>query len=483
MFGLFKTSSRRAADTRAYPLLNLSRHDVMTAGDLLNGGVSVFGQSGSGKSSGSGKALAEAIVAMPHSGGLILAAKPEDRGFWLKVFADAKRSDDLLIFGTDEPLRFNFLDYEAKAGGHARNITRTIMVIGETLRSADNKGSGEDGDFWEKQQERMLYNAVVVVKLATGRVSAPDLQKFITTAAQTPQQLVSEEWQAGFHNATLKSAFEREKSAIDAHDFQLAMDYWAAEAPAMADRTKSSILAGVLGILHTFNTGIVRELVSTTTNVSSDVIFDGKWVLVNMPPAEWGDIGAFVAAGWKYLTQRAVLRRHVKAGDNVVTIWGDEAAQWVNSFDAHYLSQCRSHQGCMVYLAQSLHSYYSVLKGQAGKHQADALLTNFHTKIFHSLGDVQSSEWAASLVGRSLQTFVGGSTQRDEDAFGLLIGNGGGSSSFSEHFESILQPNEFMHGLRSGGPEHDYLCDAIVIRSGKPFASGQNWIKVAFPQR
>lgn len=413
---------------------------------------------------------------------MIAAAKPEDREFWSSIFEKAHRQLDLVVFGPNEAARFNFIDYEAAAGGHARNITRTIMVIGETLRSSDTKG-GEDGDFWEKQQERLIYNAVVIVKLATGRVTAPELQQFISTAAQTPEQLASDEWQKGFHNGCLKAAFEKKKSAIDGHDCQLAIDFWAGEMPKMSDRTKSSILAGVLGILHTYNTGIVRELVSTTSTITPDDLFKGKWVLVDMPPAEWGDIGSFVAGGWKYLTQRAILRRHAKAGDNVVVIWCDEAAQFVNSFDSHFLAQCRSHRGCMVYLAQSLHSYYAALKGQAGRHQADALMSNFYYKIFHSLGDVDSSSWASSLIGRELRTFIGGSTQRDEDPFGLLMGGGSATGSFSESYEAILQPNEFMTGLRDGGIENGLLCDAIVMRSGKPFANGQNWIKVAFSQR
>ncbi len=65
-----------------------------------------------------------------------------------------------------------------------------------------------------------------------------------------------------------------------------------------------------------------------------------------MAPAEWGDSGALIAAGWKYLVQRRILRRRAEPGDNVVVIWADEYAQFANSYDAQYLSQCRSHLGC-----------------------------------------------------------------------------------------------------------------------------------------
>jgi hypothetical protein len=116
------------------------------------------------------------------------------------------------------------------------------------------------------------------------------------------------------------------------------------------------------------------------------------------------------------------------------------------------MAQCRSHRGCMVYLTQSLHSYYSALKGESGRHQADALLSNFHHKLFHALGDVQTAEWASSLIGKSLQTFVGGSSHDEGDMFDTMFGRTNYSGNFSEHYEQILQNNAFLSGLRTGEP-------------------------------
>jgi hypothetical protein len=472
---------RYTADALDALLLRWTDADGFTVRDLLNGGVAIFGRTGSGKTSSSGKALANAVVGFGNSGGLILAAKPEDRAMWEGIFAAAGRRKDLLVFSPEEPLRFNFLDYEMQAGGHTRNLTKVITVIGETLRSSDTDNR-ESADFWQREQERMIFNAVEIVKQATGRVTAPDLQKFISTAAMAEAMLGKPEWQAGFHNQCLKAAYERHKTASEQHDFDLASAYWLDEFPVMADKTRSSIMTGVMGILHTFNTGVVRDLVSTTTNVTPDAMFAGKWVLIDMAPAEWGDIGNFVAAGWKYLTQKAVLRRHARESDAINVIWCDEAQQFVNSHDAHYLAQCRSHRGCMVYLTQSLHSYYTALKGESGKHQADALLTNFHHKLFHALGDVQTAEWASGLIGKSLQTFIGGSMSPQANMLDELYGRSSYTGSFSQHYEKVLQDNVFMNGLRTGGKANGLLCDCIVIRSGEPFASGQNWQWATFSQ-
>jgi hypothetical protein len=464
-------------------LLRWSKDDPFTLRDLLNGGVAVFGRTGSGKTSSSGKALANGIVRHVGSGGLILAAKPEDRAMWEGIFKSAGRSNDLLVFSPEHSLRFNFLDWEnLTGGGHTRNITKCITVIGETLRSSDT-AAGENADFWQREQERMIHNAVEVVKQATGKVSAPSLQAFITTAAMHPSVIGTDEWQAKFHNQCLKAAYERQKSQTEQHDFDMARDYWLSEFPNMADKTRSSIMTGVMGILHTFNTGTVRELVSTTTNITPADMFRGKWILVDMSPAEWGDIGNFVAAGWKYLTQKMVLRRHAIESSNPVCIWVDEAQMFVNSHDSHYLAQCRSHRGCMVYLTQSLHSYYGTLKGETGKHQADALLTNFHHKVFHALGDVQTAEWASGLIGKTLTTFHGGSMAPQDSLMDELCGRGRFTGSFNTHYEKILQDNVFLNGMRTGGKANGLLCDAIVVRSGEPFAGGQNWLWTTFSQK
>lgn len=473
---------RKSRDGLDRVLLTWNEHDRFTVRDLLNGGVACFGRTGSGKTSSSGKALANAIVRLPKSGGLILAAKPEDRAMWQAIFAAAGRSKDLLVFSPNSPLRFDFLGYEMRQGGHTRNITKTLMVIGEILRSGD-ASNRESEAFWNREQERQIFNAVEIVKLATGSVSAPNLLRFISGAAMSPQQFTSEEWLHGYHNQCLKAAWEKNKTPMEQHDFELAKEYWLGEFPTMADKTRSSILTGVMGILHVFNRGVVRELVSTITNVTPDDLFAGKWILVDMPPSEWGDIGLFIAGGWKYLAQKAILRRAADARSNVVTIWADEAQQFVNSFDAQYVAQCRSHRGCMAYLTQSLHAYYAALPGEAGRHQADSLLTNFHTKIFHALGDLETANWASGLVGKSLQTFTGGSMTPSEGIYDELMGTSRYSGNFSHHYESTLQANVFMHGLRTGGAANGYVCDCFVIRSGEPFVSGENWLATSFDQR
>jgi hypothetical protein len=463
-------------------LFNWSDGDLYTVRDLLRS-VLILGATGSGKTSGSGRFLAQSIVNYPRSSGLILCAKPEDEGMWRRFFANAGRTADLRVFGPDQPLRFNFLDYVVSSGGDTRQITQCLSSIGETLRSGTSNGR-EDGQFWAREQERMIYNAVEIVRLATDRVTAPDLQRFINTAAWTHQEIGLPAWQARFHCHCVTTADNKPKTPTEQHDFELAKDYWLAEVPGMADRTRSSIQVGVLGLLHVFNTGVVRELVSGPTTVSPDDMLEkGEWVLVNMPPAQWGDAGKFVSAGWKFLTEWRVLRRHAEPDDFVNVIFCDEAQQFLNGFDDHYLAQSRSHLGCVCLLTQSLHSLYAALPGETGRHQVDALISNLNLRIIHALGDSASASWASSLIGRELQTMIGGSTGPSGDMYDSVMGHSRFTGSFSQQYQSVLEPNLFMNGLRTGGPANRYVVDAIVIKSGEPFASGNNFQWVSFSQR
>jgi hypothetical protein len=172
-------------------------------------------------------------------------------------------------------------------------------------------------------------------------------------------------------------------------------------------------------------------------------------------------------AVWRLGVQRHVLRRHAKPGDRVIGQWIDEFQNHAFSGDTRYLAECRSHFGCQVVLTQSLHAFYAAIKGgRSGEHLADALLTNYGTKCFCALGDAKTAEYASSLVGKSLQTFIGGSMAPQADLYDELMGRSKFTGTFSEHYENILQPNAFMTGLRTGGAENGYVVDAMVIRSG-----------------
>jgi len=159
-----------------------------------------------------------------------------------------------------------------------------------------------------------------------------------------------------------------------------------------------------------------------------------------------------------------------------------------------FQTTCRSARIATVLLSQNISNFYSALGGEsAGKSQADSLLANLATKIFHASDDPVTNEWAASLIGRTKQLMLSGGTTQREHGPGFIntvlrdAGWPGAdapqhSSSFSEQYQFELQPTEFLR-LRTGGPLHQRWVDAIVVRSGLPFrTTGRMWCPVTFTQ-
>ena len=457
-------------------LLSWSEADYLSKRDLLRS-ICVQGASGSGKTNFVGYQIAKALARDPDIGCLCLASKPvEDLQFWQEILRGAGRLNALHVFGPGHGIRFNVLDHELKCGADSRELASFLMTLGETLHRGE-AGAQQSEQFFQQQSGRMLHMAIEAVRLAKQYLSPVDLQRFITTAALTPDQLRMPQWQAGFHNRVLEAAFLAPKTPIEEADFEQVMAYWLGEIPALNDRTRSSITTQVQGILHVLCSGIVRELMATTTNVSPEVFDHGGWLLVDMPVSRYGASGAMVNGIWHLATQRHILRRYAADKRKITVIWIDEFQNHLNSFDPQFLAECRSHGGCMVVLTQSLHSYFAALKGDhAAEHAANALLTNFAHRIFCSLGDAKSADWASGLLGQQLETMIGGSMAPEESMWDTLMGRTKFTGSFSQHYEPVLQPGVFMHDLRTG---QDGVADAIVIRPER-FSNGQNFLPVAF---
>ena len=131
------------------PLLKLSPKDELTVRDILQGNL-IAGGAGSGKTSGSGRNLAHALL-KNNFGGLVLTAKSSEKDLWIRYCEETGRRDSLLIVSPDikdNPMTFNFLNWESKrpgrGGGHALNIRLFLIDILDALRT---KSGGANEQF------------------------------------------------------------------------------------------------------------------------------------------------------------------------------------------------------------------------------------------------------------------------------------------------------------------------------------------------
>jgi hypothetical protein len=103
-------------------------------------GVQIFGQTGGGKTSGSGRRLRLSYL-RAGMGGLVLSAKADERALWERDCRETGRSGDFVAFSPKGNLRYNFLDDELKRAGVGAGYTENVVnFFTEVTDVADGSG-------------------------------------------------------------------------------------------------------------------------------------------------------------------------------------------------------------------------------------------------------------------------------------------------------------------------------------------------------
>ena len=513
------------------PLLRLSAQDNFTLRDATSG-VHVTGGTGSGKTSGSGSALANAYL-RAGMGGLVLTAKPDETERWIRYARANGRGNSVLLFG-ERGGGFNFLDYELARQGQdgVGSVIECLMRVLDAARQVtSNARAGEA--FWEDTTRQLLRNTVPVLYAATGTVRIPDIIRYIGSAPTSQDQLRDEAWQArSFLFESLVAARTEPVRPIRHGDLMKVAAYWHDEYSQLDAKTRGNIAISLSTALDRFQRGRLHRAFADITTLVPELTFHGAIIIMDMSALTWNDDGIIGQQLFKYMWQRAVLARGAlakKHQDRPVFLWADEAQYFVNDFDADFLSTCRSSKACTVYLTQSLPTYYARIGGENAKHRADMLLANFVTKVFHNNADPETNRWAADTIGRSLvrrANFTQGmssgystgmnagesSNWGSNSSYGSSSDGRGGSSSnssggsnfgrgdntgrnrgrntgestssgFSEAMDYEIEPADFSRHLLTGGPANRRTVTGVWFQAGKVFrASNRNYLHTSFRQ-
>jgi hypothetical protein len=132
-----------------------------------------------------------------------------------------------------------------------------------------------------------------------------------------------------------------------------------------------------------------------------------------------------------------------------------------------FFSTARSSRVCGVYLTQNLPNYYAMMSGARGRQQTDSVVSNLQTKIFHRNDDPTTNNWASDVIARDWH---------------LKTGSSGSNVNLNDSFDHQVPPIEFTR-LKNGGPENNFLTDAIVFEGGRVFSNGCNYLKTTFNQK
>lgn len=469
------------------PLLQLSENDLWTIGHACEG-CQIFGSTGSAKTTSSVATIVKAFLDAGF-GGVFFTVKPDDRATYERYCRETGRLNDLMIFGPNEPLRYNPIDAELQRRDAGAGLTENIVSLLSTLLEVRERNSGTsrgaDSGYWKQANRQLMKNAIDLLVLATGRCSVPDLYRLVVSAPSSSEQWKSEEWKkSSFCFHCLREADAKSKTPIQQADFELVTDYFALEWPQMGDRLRTSILSTLTSMLDTLNRGVVRELMSApVSNVSPEMCQAGKIILIDLPIHVFGEAGIYSQLMWKVCLQKAQERRDVRSNSRPVFLVVDESHLLAVSGDQTFQTTARSTRTAVVYATQTISNYLAVL-GEKAEPEVHSLLSCLQTKVFHQQADIKTNQYAAELIGRSRQFMVtANSTRQPTDLFDSMFGLSPSqcTAGVNETFEWEVQPTVFGT-LRKGGPP-DWVADTIVYQGGRRFdATGRPWMPVTFRQ-
>ena len=489
------------------PLLSFSESDVWTLKDACSG-TGIWGVNGSGKTSGSGQAIARAFLNNGF-GGLVLCAKMGEAQQWLTWAKAEGREKSIIHIHPDKNMMFDFLDYEMtrRGGGQTENILDIFMQVIAITQKSD-LSQGENAYFFQACKQ-LLRNAIDLCRMAYGRVSLIDVYNIVASSPTSPEDLKSEEWKTKsecFSALATCNELERQKQESGEpyqvnHELDLCASYFLREYPRFGDRLRSSISSIFTASSDPWLRGRLRRLFSRKQDeidpitgkqgfyLDPDHCKEGAIYLFDYPVKD-GLVGRVAQSLYKLMWQQHMERRNIEEdGGRPVFLWADEAQHFLlPDQDAIFAQTARSSRILTVLLSQNISNFYNALgQGEQGVNQTESLVGNLGTLIFHANTHEKTNRWASGIFGTQWRHSASITTG---DSSNLSTAENGGSTStgtsastsLSEQQRNVIEPRDFTL-LATGGEVNHFQVEAIINQAGRIWnATNSNYIRVAFDQ-
>ena len=520
-----------SADGLDRPLLHLSPRDHFTVRDACEN-ILVCGGIGSGKTSGAGRALRRATFSA-GAGALVLVNKPDEVD---AAITDARATGRMAsVLCVDGRHGYNFIEHELRRHGldGVNTVVEFLMRVLEIVRLAMPNGGRQGEAFWENSFRQLLRMTVPVLYAAHGTVRIADIIRFVLTAPTSPDELDSEAWQhSSFMCATVLKAARQPVHPLDPEAMERVVAYFRDEYARQDVKLRTSITSTLSTSLDRFTHGRLKRLFCGETTFVPELTLNGAILILNTPVLEWNEDGVIAQQIIKYAWQRVMLSRNALPPpyrERLVCCFVDEAQAFLNSYDREFLSLSRSSRCCTVFLTQSIPSVIATIGGDHPKHQADALLAQFGTKVFCNNSCPETNRFAADTIGRSIQRRASfNESESSGRSGGLNMGEGSntgtnssftispdgkgssnhsfgsGSSSgynestgrnrgfttgesvtngFSEAMDYEVEPAVFARSLKTGGPANGGIVSCLWFQAGRRFAATDRpWLVASFRQ-
>lgn len=461
-------------------------------------GISVFGNTGSGKSSGSGAFIARKYLEAGF-GGLVLATKVSEKEVWETYCKETGRLNDLLIISPGCGHSFNFLNYEAQNKPGGISLTQNILLVLQTVikASEEKKGQRDSDRFWEMALSMLVTNVIDLCLLAYDKLSVQLMYSIFSTAPKAETK-ISDKSKYGTYAHAYNAAqanilaqiadMPEAKTAVTTDDIEsIALEklpdasllksideYFIDNYRTINPKTRAIIEQYFLGLLHKLLREPARSLFcNNTSTFSPDDSLKGKIILLDLPVKLFDEVGRDLQILFKVVWQRAMERRNIQENNRPVFLWCDEAQEFTHPKDAEFQMTARSSLVSVVSLTQNLPNYYMKMGGDRYEHTVKTFLSTLSTKIFHCNNDVQTNEYGAALIGKGYE---------EDSSKTVTIGQDFSTSETNKYeLGDMFRSEEFSY-LKTGGPKNNFLVEAIIHLQDGRFKNGFNYCKAAFKQ-
>jgi len=389
-------------------MVSLGNGDALRVRDFYEG-TFIYGGTGSGKSSGPGRAARQAALRLGW-GGLVLCAKPDEADCWAQDIHEAGRSAHFIRIGPGSEWRINFLDYECHRPDGAGRETFNLVALMEVMMEASAQAigpvaTGDGNPFFPLARRELSANAVEPLVAANGRLRLDELMRMVTSAPTSPEEACNEAWRerSYCYDVLWRSYAEPVGRPLGENELRAAADYWFGTFARLDGKTRSNIVATLTSAISPFLRGVLHDSFCRNTTLIPEMTHEGAIIVWDFPVKTWGAASIVASHMMKYLWQKAAERRAVCATTRPVFLFADECQFFTSEYDAEFQSTARSARAATIYITQNLPTLYARLRGRDPRHTADSLMGNFQTKIFCGNTDPTTNNYAADLIGKSIQ--------------------------------------------------------------------------------
>ncbi len=464
-------------------------------------GTQIFGATGSGKSSGSGKTIAKSFLKNGF-GGIVLCAKPGERKEWEEYARLTNRSKDLIVFSGNSNLCFDPLNYESKrvgiGGGEVLNIVDLIMRLYEIGQSfMSSSGGVETERYWENALRRAVSRSVELLLSVREDVTIEKLRRIIVDSGKEEHFKDFKEYIFAFQNVPkddpdyelLKEAVNdtvrknyclqlmqnakilQNQSKLSSDRFYFLQSYYLNEYYLLSEKTKSTVSEYYLGLVEPFLSGVLKKhfVGRCDSQLLPEVTYEkGKIIILDFSIKEYLLSGAYAQGIYKYLWQQTMERRDISKNNRPVFMWADESQYFIDpKHDALFQTTARSALVCTVYLTQNINNYYFAMGSNNPESRTKSLVGNLATKIFHANSDFDTNEFASNVISK-----------KEKIKTTINFGDKSATKSNVSNYEYQVEPSEFI-SLQTGGASK--IVTAIIAQTGRVWGD-ENFLKSKFIQ-